>query len=52
MTVIFTQGHRVTGRLEIVESFFFKVAWRNPNFCAGGVYRVDDFTEHLQIWRI
>ena len=35
MTLMFTQGHRITGRLELVKSLCCKIAWSNSNFCDG-----------------
>ena len=32
MTWIFTEGHRLTGKLELVKSFCCKVAWSNSNW--------------------
>ena len=31
MTLMFTQGYRVVGKLELVQSFCCKVAWNNSN---------------------
>ena len=31
MTLMFTQGHRVTGKLELVQSFCWKVTWSSSN---------------------
>ena len=33
MTLMCTQGHRVTGKLELVQSFCGKDAWSNSNVC-------------------
>ena len=35
MTVMFTQGHRVPGNLELLQLFCCKVVWSNSNVCDG-----------------
>ena len=35
MTLIFIHGHRVTGKLELVQSFCCKVKWAELSFCMG-----------------
>ena len=52
LTLMFTQGHRVTGNVERVLSFCCKVAWSNPNVCDGWLCKSYDCEEVLQVWRI
>ena len=37
MTLMFTEDHRVTGKLDFVQSFCCKIAWSNLNVCDGYV---------------
>ena len=39
MTLMFTQDHRVTGKLVLVQSLCCKVAWSNANVCDGWLIR-------------
>ena len=48
----FTEGHRVMGKLELVQLFCYKAAWSNPNVCNGWLCKGDDITEDLSVWRI
>ena len=45
MTLTFTQSHRVSGELELVQSFCCKVSWRNQNVCDGWSYMGDGWTK-------
>ena len=47
MTMIFTQGHRVMGKLEHVQSFCCKVAWSNSSVRGGSLCKGDDCKEVL-----
>ena len=51
MTVTFTQSHRVTGKLELVQLFCCKVSRSSPYVCDGSSCMGDHFTEDLQVWR-
>ena len=51
MTLIYTQGHRVTGKLELVQSFCYKVAWNNPNIRDGWLCKENGREEVLLVWR-
>ena len=42
MTLMFTQGHRITEKVELVQSFFYKVAWTNWNVLDGWLCKEDD----------
>ena len=52
MTVMFTQGHKVTGKLEFVQSSCCKVAWSNLNVHDGWLCKGVDCEEILQVWQI
>ena len=45
MTLMFTQGHRIMGKLELVQSFCCKVAWRNSNVHDGWLCKRD-------VWKV
>ena len=47
MTLMFIQGHRVTGNLEFVESICCQVAWSNSNVSDGWLWKRDDCEEVL-----
>ena len=47
---MFTQGHGVTGKLELVQSFCCKVARHNPNVCDGLLCKEDDCEKVLSVW--
>ena len=47
MTLMFTQGHMVTGKLELVQSFCFKAIWSNSSVCDGWLCERDDCEEVL-----
>ena len=47
MTLMFTQGHRVTGKLELAQSICRKVALSNSNVHDGWLCRGDDCEEVL-----
>ena len=40
-----TQGHRVTRKLEFVQSFCCKIVWSNWNICDGWLCKGDDHEE-------
>ena len=42
---MFTQGHRVMGKLELVQSFCCKVAWSNTCIHDGWIIKGDDYEE-------
>ena len=42
MILNFTQGHRVTGRLRLVQTLCCWVEWSSPNFCSGWFCKGDD----------
>ena len=42
LTLIFTRGHRVRGKLELMQSWFCKPAWSNSNVHDGWLYKGDD----------
>ena len=46
-SLMYTQGHRVTGKLEFVQSFCCKVAWSNSNVCDGWSSKGKDYEEVL-----
>ena len=46
-TLTFAQGHRLTSKLELVQSLCCKVAWTRPNFCDGWLCEGDDHKEVL-----
>ena len=52
MAVMVTPGLRVTGMLELVQSFCGKVAWSNWSFHEGWLCKGNDCKEVLLIWRI
>ena len=47
MTLMFTQGHKITGNLELVRSFCCKVAWSNSDICDCWLCKGDDCGEVL-----
>ena len=47
ITLVFTQGHRVTGKLELVQSFCFKLARSNSNVHDGWLCKGDGCEEIL-----
>ena len=47
MILMFIQGHRVTGKLELVQSFCCKVAWSSLHVCDGWLCKGDDCEEVL-----
>ena len=52
MTLMFTQGHGFTGKLELVQSFCCKVVWSNSNVCDGWLCKGNYCDEVLWVWRI
>ena len=48
MTLTFTQGHWVMGKLDHLQSFYWKVSWSNPNVQDGWSCKGDDQKEVLQ----
>ena len=42
MTLMFTQTHRVSGKLELVQSFCYKVVWNKSNTHDGWICKGDD----------
>ena len=52
MTLMVTQGHRLTGRVEFVQSFCCKGTWNNSNVHGGWLFKEDDFEEVLNVWWI
>ena len=46
-----TRGQRVTGKWELVQSFFYKMAWSNPKVCDGSLCKGVDCKEVLWVWR-
>ena len=52
MTLMFTQGDRVTEKLELVQSFCCKAAWSGSNVRYGWLCKGDDCEEVLKVWRI
>ena len=52
MTLMFSQGHRIIGKLELVQSFCYKVAWSNWNVCDGWLCKEDECEEILLVWQI
>ena len=51
LTFMFTQGHRVTRRLELVQSIRCKAVWSNWNICNGWLCKGDDCKEVLKYSR-
>ena len=47
MTLMFTQGDRVTAKLELVHSFCWKVAWSNSNVYDSWLCKQDDCEQVL-----
>ena len=47
MMLMFTQGHRDTGKLEPVQSFCYKVAWSKSNVRDGWLRKGHDYEEVL-----
>ena len=47
MSLMFTQGHRVTGKLELVQSFCCGIAWSNSIIHDCWLCKEDDFEETL-----
>ena len=43
MILVFTQGQRVAGNRDLVQSFCCEAAWGNSNIRDGWLYNVDDF---------
>ena len=52
VTLAFTQAWRVTGKIQLVLSFWCKVAWSNTNFCDAWLCKSDDGKEAMHVWRI
>ena len=52
MTLTFTQSHRVSGILELVQSFSCKVAWNNSKVCDGWLCKLEDLKEVLGVWQM
>ena len=52
MTLMFTQGHRVTGMVEFVQSLCCKAAWSKSNVCDCWLCKEDDHGEDVWVWRI
>ena len=52
MSLMFTQGHRVTGNMELVQSFCCEVAWRYSNVRDGWLCKEGDCEEVLKVWRV
>ena len=46
MTLRFTQGHRITWKLELAQSFCCKVAWSNPNVMVDYAWQVKKSCEN------
>ena len=44
-TLMFTHGHRVTGKIEVVQSFCYKVAWSSSDVHDGWLCKEDDCEE-------
>ena len=47
MTLMFTQGHQVMGKLGLAQSFYCKVAWSNTDIQDGWLWKGDDYEEAL-----
>ena len=47
MLLVFAQGHRISGKLEFVQSFCCKVAWSNSNVCDGWLCKEANHEEVL-----
>ena len=51
MTLMFTDGDRVMGKLKLLQSFYWKVAWSNSNVNDGWLCKGDDYGE-VYVWQI
>ena len=52
MTLMFIQGHSITGKVELVQSFCCKVAWSNADVFDGWLCKEDDGEEVLPVMQI
>ena len=52
ITLMFTQGHRFTGKLELVHSFCCKVAWSNSDVHDGWLCMGGNCEDLLLVWQI